>query len=95
MLILFDFDDLSEFFYSRNSISRLDEIIYEIQIFNENNKKVIVPLERLTNVLPDPFFPNSKFEFDLQTLLGGKVNNSFGFRYFGLSFENTLNILKK
>ena len=70
-----------EFFYSMNCITRLDQIVSTIEIYDEKNNMVEVPVNNLDKISPGPFFPNNKFEFDLETLLAaGGVNKTFGIR---------------
>ena len=64
-----------------NCITRLDQIVSTIEIYDEKNNMVKVPVKNLNKVLPDPFFPNNKFEFNMETLLAaGGVNKTFGIR---------------
>ena len=64
-----------------NCITRLDQILSAIEIYDEKNNMVEVPVNNLNKISPDPFFPNSKFEFNLETLLvAGGVNKTFGIR---------------
>ena len=65
-------------FYSTASVRTLQEILHVVQIIDEDNEVRYLPLENIPPILPEPLFPNNKFEFSLSTLLSG--NASFEIR---------------
>ena len=72
-----------------SSITRLDQIVQFIEVYDAHGEIFEVPVKNLENISPDPFFPNIKFDFDLETLKG-KLNKTFGFRLYHVLLSSAI-----